>query len=530
MDLALFGGRALLAIVFTVAGIAKLRDRSGSRKAVQDFGVPPRLAAPLAAILPVLELVIAVALIPSSSAHWAALAAFVLLILFSLAIVINLARGKQPDCHCFGQLHSSPVGSSTLVRNGVLAAVAGFIAWQGWTDPTPSATTWLGRLSTAEAIGLAAAIGTVSMVSLQGWFLLHLLRQHGRLLVRMDALEVAVGRGVADTRVDVNEGAAGLPVGSEAPEFALAGLHGETVTLAALRSAGKPVMLLFTAPGCGPCESLMPEVSQWQQDRTSALSIALISAGPTEAVAALARQHGLRNVLRQDAWEVAESYRYLGTPSAVVVSADGRIATALVGGPDAIRSLYSHSLGGLRPVPVEFGRANGNGHDPHHGNGHGSHHHRPSAVPQIGEAAPTPQLLDLDGRTQDLGELLGEEETLVLFWNPGCGFCEQMLDDLKAWEDQPPDGAPKLVVISAGSVEANKAMGLRSPVLLDQRSQAMEAFGASGTPMAVRVDAEGRIASALAVGASAVLALAREQPNNSDKSTFDRDAEPRRHG
>ena len=34
-------------------------------------------------------------------------------------------------------------------------------------------------------------------------------------------------------------------------------------------------------------------------------------------------------------------------------------------------------------------------------------------------------------------------------------------------------------------------------------------FGASGTPMAILVDAEGKIASALAAGAPPVLALAR---------------------
>ena len=108
----------------------------------------------------------------------------------------------------------------------------------------------------------------------------------------------------------------------------------------------------------------------------------------------------------------------------------------------------------------------------------------------------------------------------MLFWNPGCGFCEQMLGDLKAWEDQPPEGAPRLVVISTGSIEANKAMGLRSPVLLDPRSDAMEAFGASGTPMAVRVDAEGRIASSLAVGREGVLSLL--QANGSLSALEDR--------
>jgi thiol-disulfide isomerase/thioredoxin len=97
----------------------------------------------------------------------------------------------------------------------------------------------------------------------------------------------------------------------------------------------------------------------------------------------------------------------------------------------------------------------------------------------------------------------------VLFWNPGCGFCRQMLDALKAWEANPPAGAPKLLVVSTGTVEENRAMGLRAPVVLDQGSGVMSAFGANGTPMAVLVDAHGRIASGPAAGAPAVLALAR---------------------
>ena len=46
--------------------------------------------------------------------------------------------------------------------------------------------------------------------------------------------------------------AEGLPVGSAAPEFSLSGLHGETLTLEALRSSGKPVMMLFTDPAAAP--------------------------------------------------------------------------------------------------------------------------------------------------------------------------------------------------------------------------------------------------------------------------------------
>jgi protein-disulfide isomerase len=102
---------------------------------------------------------------------------------------------------------------------------------------------------------------------------------------------------------------------------------------------------------------------------------------------------------------------------------------------------------------------------------------------------------------------------LVAFWNPGCGFCQQMLDDLKDWEASAPQDAPKLLVVSAGTEEANKAMGLRSTVVLDQNFSVGSAFGASGTPSAVLVDEEGKVASELAVGAPSVLALAGADPD-----------------
>jgi len=51
-------------------------------------------------------------------------------------------------------------------------------------------------------------------------------------------------------------------------------------------------------------------------------------------------------------------------------------------------------------------------------------------------------------------------------------------------------------------------MGLTSPVLLDPQFAVGRAFGASGTPSAVLVDAEGKVASEVAVGAPAVMELA----------------------
>src|SRR5215204_1267511 len=154
MDVSLLIARLLLALVFVVAGVAKLADRKGSRQAIIDFGLPAALGTPLGIFLPLAELGVAATLIPTATAWWGAVGALALLLLFVMGIAANLARGKKPDCHCFGQLHSAPAGWKTLLRNGVLAAVAAFIVWQGYKDAGPSAVSWIANLSTAQLAAL----------------------------------------------------------------------------------------------------------------------------------------------------------------------------------------------------------------------------------------------------------------------------------------------------------------------------------------------------------------------------------------
>jgi thiol-disulfide isomerase/thioredoxin len=121
-------------------------------------------------------------------------------------------------------------------------------------------------------------------------------------------------------------------------------------------------------------------------------------------------------------------------------------------------------------------------------------------------------LPDLDGKLVDLAQFRGQR-TLLLFWNPGCGFCQQMLPDLQRWEASPPPGAPKLLVISSGTVEANRAQGLRSPVLLDPNFAVGPLFGVNGTPSAVLLDADGRIAAPVGIGAAGVWDLVGGLPS-----------------
>jgi peroxiredoxin len=513
MDAALLIARLVLAVVFIVAGLAKLSDLKGSRKAITDFGLPAVLASPLALLLPLAELGVGAALIPASSAWWGALGALGLLLLFLVGISINLARGRKPDCHCFGQLHSAPAGWKTLARNGVLAAIAGFVVWAAYEGggAGPSALSWLGALSTAQLLSLLGGVLVLSLLAGQWWFLVHLLRQNGRLLVRLEAVEATLAEGASVLAPSQNgtpvPRAEGLPVGSEAPQFSLSGLHGETLTLEALRSSGKPLMMLFTDPGCGPCNALLPDVGRWQEEHAKKLTLSLVSRGEVEENKTKASEHGLSNVLLQKDWEVSESYQVRGTPSAVLISPDGKVASPVAGGAEGIRGLLSYAVGERAQLPMQPQQPQSQGQPcPNCGKVHAA---APTveAAQKVGEEAPEVKLPNLEGNTVELAEFRGQE-TLVLFWNPGCGFCQQMLPDLKEWEDQAPEDAPKLLVVSAGSEEANREMGLTSPVMLDQQFAVGRDFGASGTPSAVLVDAEGKVASEVTVGAPAVMELA----------------------
>jgi thiol-disulfide isomerase/thioredoxin len=270
---------------------------------------------------------------------------------------------------------------------------------------------------------------------------------------------------------------------------------------------GKPLALAFVDPQCGPCAALLPELACWVAELADQVTLVVITAGTIEANNRNLGGHDLGHVLVQKGREVSEAYRAHGTPSMVLVEPGGMISSPVTPGRDAIRGLMARFTVGQRQPgdsATRAGPAVQNGGSGAQGGG------KTGVQTRIGYPAPDLRLPDLDGRQVSLAAF-GGYPTLVLFWNPACGFCQSMLGDLKVWETSRSDTSPQLLVVSAGSVEANKAMGLRGPVTLDAGFGSGRAFGAAGTPAAVLVDRDGRIASEVAVGAPAVLALAAGQ-------------------
>ena len=98
-------------------------------------------------------------------------------------------------------------------------------------------------------------------------------------------------------------------------------------------------MLIFTSPTCPPCVALFEEIKDWQRAHNDQLTIGLISKGTIKENFVNVARNSLGEVLLQKDREVAEQYNALVTPTAVVVSTNGRIASPLAAGADEIRNL-----------------------------------------------------------------------------------------------------------------------------------------------------------------------------------------------
>jgi thiol-disulfide isomerase/thioredoxin len=278
-------------------------------------------------------------------------------------------------------------------------------------------------------------------------------------------------------------------IGKDAPVVDLQNLDGEPVKLTDF--SGQPTAVLFWNPGCGFCQRMVDDLKAWESNPPAdAPKLLVVSTGDAEAN----RKQGLQSPIVLDTgFTVGRAFGASGTPSAVLVDAEGKIASGLaVGGPTVISllrneapNLLDKSLAAAEPEAPAA----------------------PRGVAQ-GSKAPEVKLPDLEGKEVDL-TAIRNGRTALLFWNPGCGFCQRLAPDIKEWEASRSPDNPELVLISTGTADANRAHGFSSTILLDQGFRTGGQFGASGTPSAVIIDKEGNVASGVAVGGPDVMKLLR---------------------
>jgi peroxiredoxin len=242
-----------------------------------------------------------------------------------------------------------------------------------------------------------------------------------------------------------------------------------------------PLILVFVHPDCGPCTDLLSNAAAWQHQTEGRCRLVFVSQGSQRRNRQKAARLGWAHFLLQEKQEVSDAYRCEATPSAVVIRPGGRIGSPIAVGAERIQALVADTINEpaarLRLTSVEEG-----------------------------DAAPDLVYPDLDGRLVSLAGPRGRWR-LLLFWNPSCPFCRQMVDEVNAWNNAWTDPLPGIVVIATGSAEDNRKLNLRAPVLLDPAFSAGNVFGTRSTPSAVLVDENGRIASAVATGRDAIAVL-----------------------
>jgi peroxiredoxin len=327
--------RLLLAAVFVVAALAKLGRRAETESTLEAFGVGPARRRPFAIALPLAELAVAAALLPAASTPYAGVAAFLLLAAFSVAVARTLRRGEQVDCNCFGSLGPSKITGWTLARNLALLVPAALVATVGWSDSGPSAVAWIGDLSATAALAIlgGAALVVAALAFGLAW---EVMRQNGRLLDRLDALEGGSGAAPSAARPPQAQHA-----GKPAPFFTLPDLDGRRVALAGLLAEDRELLLFFSDPGCHACNPVLPEVGRRQREPGEGPMPVVMSLGDADVNRVKAAEHGLELVLLQEDFDLARAFGVNGMPGAVLIGRDGRIAAEPAEGTNPVADLLA---------------------------------------------------------------------------------------------------------------------------------------------------------------------------------------------
>jgi peroxiredoxin len=320
-----------------------------------------------------------------------------------------------------------------------------------------------------------------------------LLRQQGRLLLRIDELEARLA-----AQSSAERRSRGLPVATPAPSFRLPDLSGATVGLEDYLS--KRVLLVHWDPQCGFCQRIAPDIAALQEGLSNRnTELLLLSYGDPARNRALADEHGIRcPILLQPDGNAVEAFTTLGTPAAYLLDEKGRIAKPLALGSEQVADLAREAAGRKAKLETERSLAE-------------SRIERTGI--RAGSPAPMFELPDVQGRKVSLEDYRGRR-VLIVFSDPDCGPCDALMSDLARFHRADRDDSSDVIVVSRGGFEANRRKsaehGIEFPVVIQPGWKLSKKYGIFATPVAFLVDEKGMIARDVARGGPEILRLAEE--------------------
>jgi peroxiredoxin len=364
---------------------------------------------------------------------------------------------------------------------------------------------------------LLVLVGLVLASQIGLWIVQYqVVKQQGRLLLRLDELggssAPAIGvAGEASAPLGAPDGVAtptGLAVGTSLNPFSLPDLDGRPVELPGPN--GKGLLLVHWNPSCGFCAQIAPDLARSAADLARhGVELVLVSFGTAEANRRFAQEYGLRcAILLREALPSVAVFDGLGTPVGYLLDREGRVAEPLAIGAPAVLELLRLATGRpARRLPGE----------------------RPLSESRIertglkaGAPAPAFTLPEIHGGTVSLDRYRGQR-VLLVFTDPHCGPCEALAPKLAQLHRDMRRGGLELVAIGRGSVEENRRSaeqhGIEFRVAVQRRWEISRAYGIFATPVGFLVDERGILASDVAQGEDAIIALAQgaSEPPGKDR-------------
>jgi thiol-disulfide isomerase/thioredoxin len=487
MDVLLLAFRLILAAVLGVAGASKLADPAGSRKALADFGVPVSVTSSLSIFLPLIEIASATVLLFTSLSWYGAVAGTILFAAFSAGMIVQMAKGKSPNCHCFGQLHSEPVSYKSLVRNAVFLVPAVTLVTAG------SGRQGLGLADVNMAVAqLFAVFLCVLLLAAAVFFLRKISDQQTQIIRRVELLELISKDGEQVERREAGHPQDGLPIGANVPNFNLPDIQGGSFTNSDLQTLRRPSIFFFVSATCTPCKVLAPRFDEWEAELGSRVNLIFVSSGTPDENVGKFGSGAEKIVLLQSEREFADLFQARWTPTAVFVNVAGRVASHPATGDAAIIDLMDRIRASeLADDYVHFASTLPG---------------RPQTAASVGKELPEFSTAAVGGEIVSSTGLRGKP-TLLAFWSPDCPHCVQMIDKIKEWDRAKGASDPQLVLFSSADPDKLRVLGLVSSVVSDKDFDLSGKLGMYGTPSAVLIDRKGRFASEAAVGAANIWSL-----------------------
>jgi hypothetical protein len=141
----------------------------------------------------------------------------------------------------------------------------------------------------------------------------------------------------------------------------------------------------------------------------------------------------------------------------------------------------------------------------------------------VGDALASFTLPDLDCTATTIPDG-SSARTLLVNWSPSCGFCAGIASELADQQQALLAKDTALVLVASGDISSNVALletsGLRCTTLLrNEQANYSDPFRSLGTPVALLVDADGRVSAPPAFGAEQVRSLARFAAGASNASS-----------